>query len=108
MTRHLFRLSEIGDESGPNSSNVQAVVPPAWFPRNCEPHAVAVLHLIRVVILWPPTASSHVPQSYPKRGMQRIRIGFEDQPLDPISQTEPRLRYGQEVLLVVIVVGFVC
>jgi hypothetical protein len=44
----------------------------------------------------------------PKRGMQQIRVGFGNWPLNTISQPEPRLRHGQEVFPVIIVSGFVC
>jgi hypothetical protein len=39
--------------------------------------------------------------------MQQIRVGFQDPSLNAISQAEPRLRHGQEVLSVIIVGGFV-
>jgi hypothetical protein len=39
--------------------------------------------------------------------MQQIGIGFEDWPLNAISQAEPRLGHGQEVLLVLVVGSFV-
>jgi hypothetical protein len=44
----------------------------------------------------------------PKRGMEQIRVGFEDPSLNTISQAEPSLRHSQEVLPVIIVGGFVC
>ena len=48
------------------------------------------------------------PKLGPKRGMQRPSVGFGNWSLNTINQAEPCLGHSQEVLLVLIVGGFVC